>query len=86
MKKVNLRRTITGFAAAAAMAFTAIAPTAINVSPIAPTAISASAATINSLTKDSTFTATSRATQTGTTALSAEYSHISIQRADISQQ
>ncbi|MBQ6252736.1 phage tail tip lysozyme [Ruminococcus sp.] len=47
MKKVNLRRTITGFAAAAAMAFTAIAPTAINVSPIAPTAISASAATIN---------------------------------------
>ena len=45
MKKVNLRRTITGIAAAAAMAFTAVAPTALNVSPIAPTAISASAET-----------------------------------------
>ena len=47
MKKVNLRRTITGIAAAAAMAFTAVAPTALNVSPIAPTAISASAASIS---------------------------------------
>ncbi|WP_019680182.1 phage tail tip lysozyme [Ruminococcus flavefaciens] len=48
MKKINLRRTITGIVVTSAMAFTAIAPTAISSTVnFGPTAITAEAANIN---------------------------------------